>query len=152
MRISALMNVTLFQPDIAANLGAIMRLCAGFNVPLSVIEPCGFPLSEKALRRAAMDYEPPGGLQRVTSWDSFEPKGRIVLMTTKGATPLSDFSFKKNDTLLFGRESAGVPEEVHAASDARVIIPIAPNARSFNLATSVAITLYEGLRQTNGLP
>lgn len=146
------MNVTLFQPDIAANLGAVMRLCAGFNVPLSVIEPCGFPLSEKALRRAAMDYEPPGGLQRVTSWPDFKPAGRTVLMTTKGATPLSEFVFESDDTLLFGRESAGVPEEVHAASDARVIIPIAANARSFNLATSVAITLYEALRQTSRLP
>lgn len=146
------MNVTLYQPDIAANLGAIMRLCAGFDIPLSVIEPCGFPLSEKALRRAAMDYEPPGGLQRITSWESYAPKGRTVLLTTKGATPLSDFVFQDEDTLLFGRESAGVPDEVHAASDARVIIPIAVNARSFNLATSVAITLFEALRQTKALP
>ncbi|RKQ69770.1 tRNA (cytidine/uridine-2'-O-)-methyltransferase [Litorimonas taeanensis] len=146
------MNVTLYQPDIAANLGAIMRLCAGFDIPLSVIEPCGFPLSEKALRRAAMDYEPPGGLQRITSWESYASKGRTVLLTTKGATPLSDFVFQDEDTLLFGRESAGVPDEVHAASDARVIIPIAVNARSFNLATSVAITLFEALRQTKALP
>lgn len=152
MSIKRNMNVTLFQPDIAANLGAVMRLCAGFDVPLSVIEPCGFPLSEKALRRAAMDYEPPGGLQRITAWPDFKPEGRTVLMTTKGATPLSEFIFEAKDTLLFGRESAGVPEQVHAASDARVIIPIAANARSFNLATSVAITLYEALRQTNRLP
>ncbi len=129
-----------------------MRLCSGFDVPLSVIEPCGFPLSEKALRRAAMDYEPPGGLRRVTSWADFSPEGRIVLLTTKGATPLSGFEFQHHDTLLFGRESAGVPEEVHARADARVIIPIAANARSFNLATSVAITLYEALRQTQSLP
>ncbi len=146
------LSVTLFQPDIAANLGAVMRLCSGFDVPLSVIEPCGFPLSEKALRRAAMDYEPPGGLQRVTSWTDFEPKNRIILLTTKGATNLPDFQFESGDTLLFGRESAGVPEEVHAQADARVIIPIAPNARSFNLATSVAVTLYEALRQTASLP
>ena len=138
------MKVTLYQPDIAANLGAVMRLCAGFNVPLSVIEPCGFPLSEKALRRAAMDYEP--------SWETYVPKGRMVLMTTKGATPLSEFSFQPDDTLLFGRESAGVPDYVHTRSEARVIIPIAPGARSFNLATSVAITLYEALRQTQSLP
>jgi len=146
------LSVTLFQPDIAANLGAVMRLCAGFDVPLSVIEPCGFPLSEKALRRTAMDYEPPGGLQRVTSWTAFKPEKRIVLLTTKGATHLSEFCFEEGDTLLFGRESAGVPEDVHAQADARVIIPIAPNARSFNLATSVAITLYEALRQAGGLP
>lgn len=146
------MNVTLYQPDIAANLGAVMRLCAGFNVPLSVIEPCGFPLSEKALRRAAMDYVPPGGLNRITSWSNFIPQRRLVLMTTRGATPLHNFEFEPEDTLLFGRESAGVPNEVHDRADARVIIPIAPDARSFNLATSVAITLYEGLRQTSALP
>lgn len=146
------MKITLYQPDIAANLGAIMRVCAGFDTPLSVIEPCGFPLSEKALRRAAMDYEPPGGLERVTSWDHFTSEGRIVLLTTKAATPLSRFKFQNDDTLLFGRESAGVPDYVHERADARVIIPIATKARSFNLATSVAITLYEGLRQTGGLP
>jgi tRNA (cytidine/uridine-2'-O-)-methyltransferase len=146
------MKVTLYQPDIAANLGAVMRLCAGFDIPLSVIEPCGFPLSEKSLRRTAMDYEPPGGLQRITSWADFTPNGRIVLLTTKGSTSLPEFGFEPADTLLFGRESAGVPDDVHAASDARVIIPIAPNARSFNLATSVAITLYEALRQTQHLP
>lgn len=146
------LSITLFQPDIAANLGAVMRLCAGFDVPLSVIEPCGFPLSEKALRRAAMDYVPPGGLKRVTSWADFKPQGRIVLLTTKAATNLPDFKFESDDTLLFGRESAGVPQEVHDRADARVIIPIAPNARSFNLATSVAVTLYEALRQTGGLP
>lgn len=146
------LSVTLFQPDIAANLGAVMRLCAGFDVPLSVIEPCGFPLSEKALRRAAMDYDPPGGLQRVTSWADFKPEKRIVLLTTKAATPLPKFHFEPGDCLLFGRESAGVPEEVHERADARVIIPIAANARSFNLATSVAVTLYEALRQTGRLP
>lgn len=146
------MKVTLYQPDIAANLGAVMRLCAGFDVPLSVIEPCGFPLSEKAFRRTAMDYQPPGGLERVTCWADYKAEGRTVLLTTKGATPLSRFKFLPTDNLLFGRESAGVPEEVHAASDARVIIPIAADARSFNLATSVAITLYEALRQTNNLP
>lgn len=146
------LSVTLFQPDIAANLGAVMRLCAGFDVPLSVIEPCGFPLSEKALRRAAMDYTPPGGLQRVTSWADFKPEKRIVLLTTKAATPLPEFHFDPGDSLLFGRESAGVPQEVHDRADARVIIPIASEARSFNLATSVAVTLYEALRQTGSLP
>ena len=146
------LSVTLFQPDIAANLGAVMRLCAGFNVPLSVIEPCGFPLSEKALRRAAMDYTPPDGLKRVTSWADYKAEKRIVLLTTKAATPLPDFQFEPGDSLLFGRESAGVPEEVHERADARVIIPIAPSARSFNLATSVAVTLYEALRQTGRLP
>ncbi len=146
------MNVTLYQPDIAQNLGAAIRLCACFGIPLGVIEPCGFPLSVKALRRTAMDYE--AELTRHQSWAEFKNhrNGRIVLFTTKGATRLPDFSFRPDDRLLFGRESAGVPDDVHEASDAKVIIPLAPDMRSFNLATSVAIGLYEALRQTNGLP
>lgn len=166
------MKVTLYQPDIAGNLGSIMRSCACFGVQLSVIEPCGFPLSAKALRRSAMDYGVPQTLTRYSSWDAFqagraEPlvsidkhqtagnspnNGRLVLFTTKGATPLPDFTFKPSDTLLFGRESAGVPETVHDAADARVIIPIVKTARSFNLANSAAIALYEALRQTGQLP
>ena len=146
------MDVTLYQPDIAQNLGASIRLCACLNTPLAVIEPCGFPLSAKGLRRTAMDYDTE--LQRYAHWDDYLAlkKGRIVLFTTKGATSLSEFQFEQDDHLLFGRESAGVPDDVHAAADARVIIPIAPDMRSFNLATSVAIGLYEALRQVNGLP
>ena len=148
------MDVTLYQPDIAQNLGAAMRLCACFNVPLSVIEPCGFPLSIKALRRTAMDYGTPEDLARYSDWSQFKDnrKGRIVLFSTKGAKSLPEFNFKPTDTLLFGRESSGVPETIHKAVDHRVIIPLNPDVRSFNLATSVAIGLYEALRQTNGLP
>jgi len=148
------MHVTLYQPDIAANLGAIMRTCACFGIDLSVIEPCGFPLTEKSLRRAAMDYGDSAALQRFASWDAFQdaPRGRTVLLTTKGAMPLPDFTFQPSDTLLFGRESAGVPENVHAAVDARVIIPMAAGARSLNLSNSVAVTLFEALRQTENLP
>lgn len=148
------MQVTLYQPDIAQNLGAAMRLCACFNVPISIIEPCGFPLSAKGLRRAAMDYGGPDDLTRHANWMDYKQSspGRIVLFSTKAATSLAKFAFQKNDRLLFGRESAGVPDEVHADVTDRVIIPLTPEMRSFNLATSVAIGLYEALRQTGELP
>ena len=153
------MEIILYQPDIAQNLGAVMRSCACFGVPLSVIEPCGFPLTAKGLRRTAMDYGAPDTLGRYTSWDNFDTPpesgrqmGRKVLLTTKGATLLTDFTFHPDDRLIFGRESAGVPEEVHAAMDERIIIPITKGARSFNLSVSVAIALYEALRQTGELP
>ncbi len=153
------MDVILFQPDIAGNLGAIMRSCACYGVPLSVIEPCGFPLTAKAVRTAAMDYGAPETLTRHKSWGDFvqkpestSPSGRLVLFTTKAATPLPEFKFRADDRLLFGRESAGVPDAVHAAADARVIIPIAQGARSFNLSVSVGIAVFEALRQTGGLP
>ncbi len=148
------MKVTLYQPDIAQNLGAAMRLCACFNVPLGIIEPCGFPLSTKALRRTAMDYGDADTLIRHKSWERFQSSnpGRTVLFTTQAAERLERFEFQPSDHLLFGRESAGVPEDVHASVDSRVIIPLGPDVRSFNLATSVAIGLYEALRQTNGLP
>ena len=149
------MKVILFQPDMAGNLGAVMRSCACLGIPLEVIEPCGFPLTAKALRRTAMDYGAPQTLIRHKSWDAFSKtgeSGRLVLLTTQGATPLTQFKFQEGDRLIFGRESAGVPDSVHAAADARIIIPIATGARSFNLATSVAIAAYEALRQTTGLP
>ena len=149
------MEVILYQPDMAGNLGSAMRSCACFGTPLSVIEPCGFPLTAKALRRTAMDYGAPETLIRHTSWEDFQTKtneNRLVLFTTKGATPLPDFKFQPGDRLLFGRESAGVPEDVHTAADARVIIPITEGARSFNLSISVGIALFEALRQTGGLP
>lgn len=149
------MKIILYQPDMAGNLGAVMRSCACFAIELEVIEPCGFPLTAKAIRKAAMDYGAPEALKRHSSWENFtknSESGRLVLFTTKGATPLTDFAFKPDDRLLFGRESAGVPDTVHKASDARVIIPIAAGARSFNLATSVAIAAFEALRQTESLP
>jgi len=159
------MKVILFQPDIAQNLGAAMRLCACLGIELEVIEPCGFPLTAKALRRTAMDYGVPERLKRHASWEAFQvdrltppklhltrPAPRLILMTTKGATPLTDFKFRTSDWIIFGRESEGVPEDVHAAADSRIIIPIAPTARSFNLVTSASITVFEALRQTGGLP
>ena len=149
------MRVILYQPDIAGNLGAVMRTCACLGAPLEIIEPCGFPLTAKSLRRTAMDYGAPETLKRHKDWQSFRVANsleRMVLLTTKGATPLPDFQFRPTDHLIFGRESAGVPDEVHAAADQRIIIPMVTGMRSFNLATSVAITLYEALRQTEGLP
>lgn len=148
------MEVLLFQPEIAGNVGAIMRSCACFSVGLTVLEPCGFPLGDKRMRRAAMDYAVPGGLKTVGNWtDVTENKtGRLVLLTTKGATPLSEFEFREDDTLVFGAEGSGVPEAVHDSVDARVVIPMAPEARSLNLSNSVAVTLFEALRQTNSLP
>ena len=148
------MKVVLYQPDIAGNLGSAMRLCACFETNLEIIEPCGFPLTEKALRRAAMDYGDTTQIYRHRNWDTFRKaqSSRIVLFTTKAATKLDEFKFEPNDVLIFGRESAGVPDHIHEVVDERVIIPISTQARSFNLANSVSIGLFEGLRQTNGLP
>jgi len=149
------MKIILYQPDMAGNFGAIMRSCACFNVNLEVIEPCGFPLTSKAIRLAAMDYGSPQEIVKHKSWKSFmevPDSGRLVLLTTKGATPLNDFQFRSDDRLIFGQESAGVPETVHSVSDEKIIIPIATGMRSFNLATSVVIAAYEGLRQLKNLP
>ena len=148
------MHITLYQPEIAGNVGAIMRSCACFGVSLTLIEPCGFPLGDKRMRRAAMDYAVPGGLQSALDWETYRSsaKGRHVLMTTKGAVPLQDFAFETGDTLIFGAEGSGVPEFIHASADARVVIPMVEGARSLNLSNSVVLTLFEALRQTNGLP
>ena len=149
------MKIILYQPDMAGNLGAVMRSAACYGVELEIIEPCGFPLTAKTLRRAAMDYGSPDTLTRHASWEAFKAQkeqSRLVLLTTQGAVPLTEFEFRADDRLVFGRESAGAPPEVHAAADARIVIPIAKGARSFNLATSAAIAAYEALRQTGGLP
>ena len=147
------MRLALFQPDIPQNVGAAIRLAACLGVALDVVEPCGFPLSNRTLKRAALDYEAETRLH--PSWSAFlaaaeRTEGRLVLFTTRGATPLHDFTFGAGDTLLFGRESAGAPEEVHAAAQARVVIPIA--ARSLNVVAAAAIGLAEALRQVDGFP
>lgn len=134
-----------------------MRLAACLGVPLEVIEPCGFALSDRAVRRAAMDYGGIGGVTRRRSWTDFlaapeRAQGRLVLFTTEAASPLHDFAFRPGDSLLFGRESAGAPPEVHAAADARLIIPLVPGARSLNVVTAAAIALGEALRRTGGFP
>lgn len=150
------MRLALFQPDIPQNLGAAIRLAACLGVPLDVIEPCGFPLSDAAIRRAAMDYAAIAQVTRHSGWEVFRGDaaqlGRLVLFTTDGATPFHDFAFAASDILLFGRESAGVPEEVHAAADARLIIPMARGARSLNLVTAATLALGEALRQTRAFP
>ena len=151
------MRLALFQPDIPQNLGAALRLGACMAVAVDVIEPCGFPLSDSGVRRAAMDYGALAEMKRHASWAEFlsspeRTQGRLLLFTTKGAGPLHDFEFRTGDTLIFGRESSGAPPEVHAAANARLFIPLAPGARSLNLTVSAAIALSEALRQTNGFP
>ncbi|MBL8773156.1 MAG: tRNA (cytidine(34)-2'-O)-methyltransferase [Phenylobacterium sp.] len=150
------MRLALFQPDIPQNLGAALRLTACLGVPLDVIEPCGFPLSDAAIRRAAMDYAALAQVKRHAGWTDFRAasagQGRLVLFTTRAAEPFHDFAFAASDILLFGRESAGVPEDVHVAADARLRIPIAPGARSLNVVTAAALALGEGLRQIRAFP
>ncbi len=147
------MRLALFQPDIPQNVGACIRLSACFGVDLHVIEPVGFDFGDRSMKRAALDYGPLGHMTRHPDWDSFQRDrgpGRLVLFTTKGATPLTDFVFQPDDLLLFGRETAGVPDEVHAAADARVFIPIRPETRSLNLSVSAGIALWDAVRQTGG--
>lgn len=144
------MRLALFQPDIPQNVGACIRLSACFGVDLDVIEPVGFRFDDRAMKRAALDYGPLAHMTRHADWDAFQrdrPAGRLVLFTTKGATQLSNFLFQPDDVLLFGKETAGAPDYVHAAADARVVIPIQPGARSLNLAVSAGIALWEGLRR-----
>lgn len=148
------MRLALYQPDIPQNAGAILRLAACMAVPLEVIEPCGFIWSDRRMRRAGMDYIERAALRRHTSWQAFRQSvgGRLVLMTTAGSTDFTEFAFRDGDILLFGRESAGVPEEVHAAADARLRIPIADGVRSLNVAVAAAMVLGEALRQIAGYP
>ncbi len=146
------MRLALYQPDIAQNMGAMMRTAACFKVGMDVIEPCGFPFDEKRLRRTAMDYSDACEISRHTSWEAFiaDFRGssrRLVLLTTATEVSHSDFNYRPDDTLLLGRESAGVPSEVHAAADACVRIPLAKGLRSLNVSVAAAIVLAEGLRQ-----
>jgi tRNA (cytidine/uridine-2'-O-)-methyltransferase len=149
------MRLALFQPDIPQNLGAALRLGACLGAAVDVIEPCAFPLSDKSLKRAALDYAGRCEVAHHRSWEDFlaapgRSEGCLVLFTTRGAQPFHRFSFGAGDTLLFGQESAGVPVEVHAAAQARLLIPIAASARSLNVVTAAAIGLAEALRQTGG--
>lgn len=151
------MRLALFQPDIPQNLGAALRLGACLGVAVDIIEPCGFPLSDRAVRRAAMDYGEKAETIRHASWGDFfaqalREKSRLLLFTTRGAQPFHSFGYRPDDILLFGRESAGVPDAVHAAADARLMIPLSPDARSLNVATAAAMALGEALRQTDGFP
>jgi len=151
------MRLALFQPDIPQNLGAALRLGACLGVAVDVIEPCAFPLSDKSLKRAALDYGALCEMKRHLSWSAFlsapeREMGRLVLFTTKGARPFDDFTFEPGDTLLFGQESAGAPDAVHTAAQARLLIPIAPEARSLNVINAAAMALSLALAQTHGFP
>ena len=148
------MRIALFEPDQAGNVGTILRLAACLGVPVDVIEPCGFPWSDRALKRAGMDYAAIANVARHSGWPSFEASlaGRLVLMTTKGALPLPAARFEAGDTLVMGSESRGAPPEVHARADLRVRIPQVPGTRSLNIAVAAGIALAEALRQTDGWP
>jgi tRNA (cytidine/uridine-2'-O-)-methyltransferase len=147
------MRIALFQPDIPQNTGTILRLCACLGLEAHIIEPAGFPVSDRAFRRAGMDYLDQVSIVRHESFRNFEEWRRqqdlrLILFTTQSATPYLDHRFSRRDILLFGRESAGVPEEVHAAADARLLIPLQPGLRSLNVAMAVAMAAGEALRQT----
>ena len=149
------MRLALFEPDIPQNTGTLMRLCACLGVPLDIIEPCGFLLTDKNLKRAGMDYLDRLDMTRHMNWQAFQgtqDSARRVLLTTKADTSFLDFRFKKDDILIAGRESAGVPEDVHAACPARIIVPMVAGVRSLNVAVAASIVLSEALRQTGLFP
>ena len=151
---STLIKVALYQPDIPQNTAAIVRLCACFGVRLDIIEPCGFFLSDKRFKRVVMDYINKCKIKSFKDFTAFKKdkkNERIILMTTKAKKKYFDFKFNKNDTILFGRESAGVPQLVHKSVDYKLIIPIQKKARSLNIVSSVAITLAEALKQNQCL-
>jgi tRNA (cytidine/uridine-2'-O-)-methyltransferase len=149
------MRLALYQPDIAPNVGAMMRLGACLGIAIDVIEPCGFPFGGKAMRRAALDYGPHGQVTRHDSWDTFcaqkDDQDRLVLLSTKASLCYTDFRFRPGDILMVGRETSGVPDPVRDRTDAQVTIPMMPGVRSLNVATSAAMVLGEALRQTGSL-
>ena len=149
------MPIALFEPDIPQNTGTILRLAACLRIEAHLIEPAGFPVSDRAFRRAGMDYLDAVKLMRHTSWDAFDawrrPQGlRLVLFTTRATASYLDHRYEGGDILLFGRESAGVPDHVHAAAEVRLRIPMQPGLRSLNVAMTCAMAVGEALRQTGG--
>jgi tRNA (cytidine/uridine-2'-O-)-methyltransferase len=150
------MPIALYQPDIPQNTGTILRLCACLGIDAHIIGPAGFPTTDRAFRRAGMDYLDAVTVTRHTSWDAFaawrgETGRRLVLFTTQAETSYLDFHYGADDVLLFGRESAGVPEAVHEAADARLVIPMRPSLRSLNVAVAAGMVAGEVMRQTGGL-
>jgi tRNA (cytidine/uridine-2'-O-)-methyltransferase len=154
------LRLGLYQPDIPQNAGTILRLCACLGVAADIIEPAGFPATDRAFRRAGMDYLDQVEIARHVSWtafrEAFRPGGplagrRLVLATTRGAVAHTAFTFSDDDVILLGRESAGVPEQVHAAADARIFVPMRSGLRSLNIAVAAAMLLGEALRQTGAL-
>ena len=152
------MQIALYQPDIAQNTGTILRLCACLAIDAHIIEPAGFPTSERAFLRAGMDYLAQVALTRHVSWSAFQqwraqqvtPIHRLIVFSTAASQSYLDCAFRPNDVLLFGRESAGLPAEVHAAADARLVIPMRTGLRSLNVAMAAAMAAGEALRQTGG--
>jgi tRNA (cytidine/uridine-2'-O-)-methyltransferase len=151
------MRIALYQPDIPQNAGTILRLAACLGLQAHIIEPAGFPISDRAFRRAGMDYLDHVDIVRHASWAAFEAwraadGGRLALFTTRGAYSYLQHAFRAGDVLLFGRESAGVPQQVHDAASARLLIPMRPGLRSLNVAMAAALAVGEALRQTEGFP
>lgn len=151
------MRLALYQPDIPQNTGTMLRLAACLGVAVDVIGPAGFDLSERAFRRAGLDYLREAEVVRHLSFETFEASrrsggGRLILVTTRGDLAYTDFTFRPDDRLLFGRESAGVPDSVHRAADARLLIPMKPPLRSLNVAVAAGMVLGEALRQTRRFP
>lgn len=148
------MRIALFQPDMAGNVGTILRLAACFGAAVDIIEPCGFPFSDRKLKRSAMDYAAAAQIARHADWAAFRAAtpGRLVLLTTRGATRLPDAGFRADDVLLLGSEGAGVPDFVHDAAGLTVRIPLRPGFRSLNVAVAAGIALAEAMRQTGSLP
>ncbi len=149
------MRIALFQPDIPQNTGTILRLAACLGIEAHIIAPAGFPVSDRAFRRAGMDYLDAVALVRHASWPAFEAWRRehgcrLVLFTTAATQSYLDYAFRADDVLLFGRESAGAPPQVHAAADARLVIPMRPGLRSLNVAVAAAMAVGEAQRQTRG--
>ena len=146
------MRLALYQPDQAGNVGTILRLAACLAIPVDIIEPCGFPWADRALRRAGMDYAEIAQVRRHAGWEAFEQRleGRLVLLTTRGETRLDHMRFEASDHLLLGSESSGVPAPVRERAELQVRIPQAPGTRSLNIAVAAGIALAEALRQTEG--
>jgi tRNA (cytidine/uridine-2'-O-)-methyltransferase len=150
------MRIALYEPDIPQNAGTILRLAACLGVEAHIIEPAGFPVTDRAFRRAGMDYLDQVSITRHPGWDDFDQwrrgnSHRLILFTTRGAVSYLDHAYRPDDVLLFGRESAGVPDRVHEAADARLTIPIRPGLRSLNVAVACAMALGEAMRQTREL-
>jgi tRNA (cytidine/uridine-2'-O-)-methyltransferase len=151
------LRLALYQPDIAGNVGTLVRFAACLNIGVDIIEPCGFPFTDKAFQRAGMDYVAHASLTRHVEWTAFEAwraksGRRLLLLTTKASAPYTAFEYRADDILLMGRESAGVPEGVHKAVDARLTIPLQPEMRSLNVALAAAMVMGEALRQTETFP
>lgn len=152
-----MLRLALFQPDIPQNAGAMLRLAACLGVPVEIVEPAGFDVSDRNFRRAGLDYLEHVAIRRHPSWRAFEgwrhdARARLVLATTRGETPYADHLYRPDDVILVGRESAGVPEEVHGAADVRIVVPMRAGLRSLNVAVAAAMILGEALRQTASFP